>query len=159
MVTPEEKPNSFYHLIYSSFATVRLSQRDLIDLLKAARVRNEARGLTGMLLYRDGTYLQYLEGRRSDIEELLERLSRDPRHRDIRILKEGSAPARLFPEWSMAYKNLAGLRSSHLPGYSEALQAGIGAARGGGLMVSRGEPRSDPEELLVDMFHGLLARA
>jgi hypothetical protein len=159
VVTPEGKPNSFCHLIYSSFATVRLSQRDLLELLKVARARNEACGLTGMLLYRDGTYLQYLEGRRSDIEELLERLSRDPRHRDIRILKEGSAAVRLFPEWSMAYKNLAGLRSAHLPGYSEALQAGIGATRGGRLKESRGEPRSNPVELLVDMFHGLLARA
>ena len=40
MVTPEEKPNSFYHLIYSSFATVRLSQRDLIDRVEKQLTAN-----------------------------------------------------------------------------------------------------------------------
>jgi hypothetical protein len=152
--------NSLAFLIYSSFATNRLSQRDLLELLKHARARNEVHGLTGMLLYRDGIYLQFLEGRRSDIDELLSRLKKDLRHQDIRVLQEGSLSERIFPDWSMAYKNLAGLRSAHIPGYSEALQArtirarGIGAPRTG--IASQGGQPHDPEQLLVEMFQGLL---
>ena len=59
-----EKPTSLSYTIYISFAAIRLSQHELLDLLKKARLRNQAQGLTGMLLYRDGTYLQYLEGAR-----------------------------------------------------------------------------------------------
>ena len=66
--------NSLAFLIYSSFATVRLSQRDLLELLRNARTKNEEHGLTGMLLYRDGIYLQFLEGRHCDIDELLSRI-------------------------------------------------------------------------------------
>jgi hypothetical protein len=114
-----------------------------------------------MLLYRDGIYLQFPEGRRSDIDELLSRLHKDSRHQDIRILQEGSLSARMFPDWLMAYKNLAGLRSAHIPGYSEALQAqtirarGTVAPRGIGIASPEGPPR-DPERLLVEMFEGLL---
>ena len=152
--------NSLAFLIYSSFATIRLSQRELLELLKHARVKNEEHGLTGMLLYRDGVYLQFLEGRRSDIDELLSRLEKDSRHQDIRIIQEGSLSERMFPDWSMAYKNLAGLRSTQIPGYSEALQAQRvrNGPRGGSNMMSEG-PRRDPERLLVEMFEGLLIRA
>jgi hypothetical protein len=48
----------------------------------------------------------------------------------------------------MAYRNLAGLRSSQMPGYSEALQRPSVDLRGTG-----------PEQLLVEMFQGLLVRA
>ena len=140
-----EATTGLYHMIYRSSAVERLPQRQLIELLRLSRIKNEARGLTGMLLYRDGTYLQFLEGQRRDIGELLDRLRRDPRHRDIRILRQGTLPERLFPDWSMAFKNLAGLRSSQVPGYSERLQA----------HYVNGS-RRDPEQLLVEMFREVL---
>ena len=150
------EPNSLAFLIYSSFATNRLSQRDLLELLRHARVKNEARGLTGLLLYRDGIYLQFLEGRRPDIDELLSRIEKDTRHQGMRIIQEGGLSERMFPDWSMAYKNLAGLRSANIPGYSEALQAQTILARGRANMVSQEGTRRDPERSLAEMFQGLL---
>lgn len=140
-----EKPTSLSYTIYISFAAIRLSQHELLDLLKKARLRNQAQGLTGMLLYRDGTYLQYLEGQRADINSLMKRLREDPRHKAIGVLREGTVPERLFPDWSMAYKNLAGLRSSQVPGYSERLQAQY-----------KNERTEDAAQSLIDMFQGLL---
>jgi hypothetical protein len=147
--------NSLAFLIYSSFATNRLSQRDLLELLTNARATNEAHGLTGMLLYRDGIYLQFLEGQRPDIDELLSRLEKDTRHHGIRIIQEGELAKRMFPDWSMAYKNLAGLRSANIPGYSEALQAQTIRARGTRMALQESPPR-DPERLLIETFEGLL---
>jgi hypothetical protein len=159
MVPTEDNPQSLYHLIYSSAAARRLSQRELLELLQDARARNEARGLTGMLLYRDGIYLQFLEGRRPDIDELLGRLRKDPRHGDIRILQEGPLSGRMFPDWSMAYKNLAGLRSQNLPGYSEALQGQVPVVRRGNGVGARADSPPDAERLLVEMFQELLVGA
>jgi hypothetical protein len=148
MGAPPEKPTSLFYTIYASSATVRLSQHDLLELLKKARLKNEAQGLTGMLLYRDGTYLQYLEGQRADIDGLLKRLREDARHKEIRILREGTVPERLFPDWSMAYKNLAGLRKSQVPGYSERLQAQY-----------KNERTEDRAQSLIDMFQEMLIGA
>src|SRR5450432_2126179 len=111
MGASHEQLTGLSYTIYCSSATIRLPQHDLLELLKKARLKNQAHGLTGMLLYRDGTYLQYLEGQRADIGILLQRLGEDPRHKAIRVLREGTIPEPLFPDWSMAYKNLAGLRS------------------------------------------------
>jgi len=136
-----DETSEIYHLIYKSSALVRLSQIELIELLRISRRNNEASGLTGMLIYRDGTYLQFLEGQRGSIAGLLDRLQKDPRHNEIRVLREGILPARLFPDWSMAYKNLAGLRSSNVPGYSELLQ---------GHYVNHGS--KGPGQMLIEMF-------
>jgi hypothetical protein len=135
-----------YHIIYASSAVVRLSQNQLLDLLKISRVNNEARSLSGMLLYRDGLYLQLLEGSRDEITKLLIKLRKDPRHTDIRVLRQGELRKRLFPEWSMAYKNLVGLKSSVVPGYSEQLQGYFKAGSG-----------KDPADLLTNMFTEFLA--
>lgn len=145
---PPEKPTSLFYTIYASSAEIRLSQADLLELLKKARLNNVAHGLTGMLLYRDGTYLQYLEGQRADIDSLMKRLREDPRHKAMRILREGTVPERLFPEWSMAYKNLAGLRSSRVPGYSERLQGQY-----------TNERTEGPAQSLIDMFQEILIGA
>jgi len=142
--------SDLYHIIYASSATERLSQSELLELLKVSRRKNEARGLTGMLLYRDGTYMQFLEGQRKDIDLLLARLRNDPRHEGIHVLREGMLSERLFPDWSMAYKSLGGLRTSSVQGYSERLQA-----------QHLGEPDKPPSEpdaidLLTGMFQQLL---
>jgi hypothetical protein len=147
MASPEATTGLCY-VIYASSAVIRLSQNDLLGLLKDVRRRNEACGLTGMLLYRDGTYLQYLEGQRRDIDKLMNRLRKDPRHKDLRIIREGIIRERLFPDWSMAYKNLTGLKSSHVPGYSERLQGLYSQQR-----------CEDPAQLLIDIFQDVLIGA
>ena len=148
MAARPEKPTNLFYTIYASSAQIRLSQGDLLELLKKARISNEAHGLTGMLLYRNGTYLQYLEGQRADVDGLLRRLREDPRHKAMRILREGAVRERLFPDWSMGYKNLAGLRSSRVPGYSECLQGQY-----------ENERTEGPAQSLIDIFREVLIEA
>lgn len=136
-----------YHVIYTSRATERLSQIEILDLLKISRRKNEARGLTGMLLYRDGNYMQFLEGEYRRVGSLMDRLGDDPRHQSIQIVRQGELPERLFAEWSMAYKNLSGVRSAAVPGYSERLQ---------GHYVRAEEEPKDPAQLLIDMFREMI---
>jgi hypothetical protein len=49
-------------LLYSSKATTALSPAELTAILDKSVANNQARQITGLLLYRDGCFLQLLEG-------------------------------------------------------------------------------------------------
>jgi hypothetical protein len=79
---------------------------DLKDILAASRRNNPAVGVTGALCFIDGTYFQYLEGEGDAIGPLYERIARDGRHRDPKLLHTGGIADRLFEKWSMALVTL-----------------------------------------------------
>jgi hypothetical protein len=51
-------PATLAHLIYSSTATRPLSQQELQDLHAKVQRNNAAYGITGMLLYANGSFVQ-----------------------------------------------------------------------------------------------------
>ena len=65
---------------YASAATVEFSDDDLRELLAKSRSNNMAAGITGMLLYHEGSFLQVLEGPSEAVEHLYARIRRDKRH-------------------------------------------------------------------------------
>jgi len=67
-------PNTLAHLIYSSAATRPLSRQELQDLHAKVERNNAARGITGMLLYANGSFFQVLEGPEATLEQLLQKL-------------------------------------------------------------------------------------
>jgi len=56
--------NDLGYLTYFSSAVERFNQSGLKRLLEISRRNNEPRGITGLCWYRDGHFLQYLEGRK-----------------------------------------------------------------------------------------------
>ena len=100
---------------------------DLADILKIARSKNQDDAITGILLYRRGHFLQVLEGPNERLSLLLEKLSRDPRHGNVKVLLDGYVPARAFGAWSMAFQDISGLDPTALPGYSRFLKLGFGS--------------------------------
>ena len=70
-------------LTYLSTAAERFSDAELRNLLEDSRNRNHAVGLTGMLLYVGGHFIQTLEGTDDVVDATYERIARDPRHRDV----------------------------------------------------------------------------
>jgi hypothetical protein len=116
-------PQDSYQLVYLSRASHRFSQRDLTDLLAQSRKDNFEVGITGLLLYAEGHFMQLLEGAKDAIESLMERIKRDPRHRDVRVLEEGPVAQRQFSEWSMAFLDFASPQVRALPGYSAFLES------------------------------------
>lgn len=48
-----------------------------------------------------GYFIQLLEGDQATVIDLIEKISKDPRHRDIEIVLDFVSPSRLFPQWSM----------------------------------------------------------
>lgn len=112
-------------LIYRSRMSESLQESDLPGLLRAARGRNEERGVTGILLFDGAYFLQMLEGPEEAVQALFARISRDPRHGQVVLLLEDHAPRRRFPKWGM---RLVDVRA-HPQGLLDATLAG-GMLRG-----------------------------
>jgi hypothetical protein len=73
----------------------------LAEILGASERNNRRDSLTGVLMRHGGRFLQAIEGRRADVDRLMDRLRADPRHQNVRLLSDQDVPVRLFPEWPM----------------------------------------------------------
>ncbi len=94
---------SLTYLVYTSTATDLFREEQLIDLLRASRLANERRDVTGALLYRNGIFVQMLEGPEHEVQAVREKIYRDPRHSGILTLLHGTAELRIFSEWTMHF--------------------------------------------------------
>ena len=106
-------------LVYLSSARRPFSQDELVELLRQARAKNERLGITGLLLYKDGNFLQVLEGEDEAVHGLIRRIEADPRHTDTTVLLDEPVAARAFPDWSMGFRNLSDSQVQALPGFSD----------------------------------------
>ena len=109
------------YLTYVSTASRDLSKDDLDELLAQCRKNNAELGVTGMLLYKDGNFMQVLEGEESAVRSLYAKISNDPRHKGEILLQQGVQEERQFPDWSMGYRNLESQGSRSVPDYNEFL--------------------------------------
>lgn len=92
-----------YQIIYSSESTTPMQTDDLEDLLEHAQGSNATKGITGALVYAEGFFLQILEGDRVTLEDLMAKISRDPRHEAVTVLRRGETPFAIFGDWKMGY--------------------------------------------------------
>jgi hypothetical protein len=102
-------------IIYISSATAPMSDAALAALVAQARSFNADHGLTGMLIYAEGNFLQLLEGDEREVDELYERISRDPRHAHLIRLERTPIARRVFAGWNMGFRNLSGVECEDLP--------------------------------------------
>ena len=104
-------------MVYISFSSSdELSETGLNDLLKEIRKKNKAKGVTGLLLYNNGTFIQVIEGERSIIEDLFKKLEQDARHNTIVVLLKEKIEKRSFPNWSMGYVKISSKQAAKIPG-------------------------------------------
>lgn len=107
-----------FQLIYCSSARHLLSKQELVDILIKARDKNSRLGITGMLLYKDGNFMQLLEGEENIVRKLYETIVRDKRHHQVTLLISEAAEERLFPDWTMGFQDLSDPELDLLPGFS-----------------------------------------
>jgi hypothetical protein len=106
-------------LIYASRAVDPQSYEATEAILTSSRSHNPAWGITGILCYGNGIYLQALEGGRTAVNELYGQIQRDPRHKDVVLLSYAEINERSFGGWTMGLVNLAKLNTSIVLKYSE----------------------------------------
>jgi hypothetical protein len=110
-----------FQLAYVSSAVTTFSDSELEELLKKSRRNNEASGLTGMLLYKDGNFMQFLEGPKNAVVESMSKIKADPRHHGVIVLLHEYKAERDFAEWSMGFRKLDNASDENLAGRSDFL--------------------------------------
>jgi hypothetical protein len=96
------------------------TRTDCIDtILSESRAHNPALGITGILCYGGGIFLQAIEGGRNAVSELYTHICNDKRHKDVVLLHFEEITERRFGGWTMGQVNLAKLNASIVLKYSE----------------------------------------
>lgn len=119
-------------LTYVSSATELLDADTLVRLLETSRPRNHERGLSGVLLYRDGNIIQVLEGPDEEVERTFADIERDPRHRGVIVLLRDRIEQRAFPDWSMGFRDVSGVDLEREDGFTDFLRGRDDPATGDG---------------------------
>ena len=94
-------------ITYISRATEPMSAEKLLALLQQCLKNNVSHDVTGMLLYGNDTFLQALEGDEKPVDDLFEKVRRDPRHTDVQILHRRPIDHRQYSDWSMGFKRIS----------------------------------------------------
>lgn len=108
-------------VVYSSAAVEQFSETQLTELLARARTKNERLGVSGMLLYHEGSFLQVLEGEALVLESLFSTIGEDKRHHRVVPLLKREVDQRHFGTWRMGFASIKNL-PANLPGYSDYLR-------------------------------------
>jgi len=95
------------------------SAQDISAIVEVSRKNNAQQGITGILCYGAGIYLQAIEGGRDVVNRLYAKLLHDPRHEDIVLLHYEEINERRFSHWHMGKVNLDKLNASVVLKYSE----------------------------------------
>jgi hypothetical protein len=106
-----------YYLIYVSSAVKLMSDDELVALLEQSREKNLGLGITGMLLYKSGNFMQMLEGEKDVVMGLYETIRHDVRHRNVINIIGDVIMRRNFEYWSMGFYNMDKLDG--LPTFNE----------------------------------------
>ncbi|MEO9478578.1 MAG: BLUF domain-containing protein [Maribacter dokdonensis] len=92
-----------YTLTYESTAVKIMTSSEMESLLEEARTHNKSKDITGCLIYYKGKFVQLLEGDKKGVQELYDRIKKDPRHKEVTLFSEDKIIKRTFPNWGMAY--------------------------------------------------------
>jgi hypothetical protein len=106
-------------LMYASRAADSIDEDELHAILRRSKADNPKHGITGVLCYSEGIFIQVLEGGRGPVNHLYNRIVADPRHRDVVLLTYEEIGERRFAGWSMGQVNMHRLNPALLLKYSE----------------------------------------
>ena len=90
-------------LIYTSKITQGITSQDIENIINAARDYNSMVAISGLLMSNFEYFFQVLEGPDLLVRLLYEKIEKDGRHSNIRLLVKESVEQRLFPDWTMGY--------------------------------------------------------
>lgn len=90
-----------FTMVYRSHAATPLGPAELQQLTRAAQARNQREAITGVLVYDQRRFVQWLEGPLDGLERVMRSIRDDPRHGEVEVLEHRSAATRRFGSWHM----------------------------------------------------------
>ncbi|AUD00866.1 BLUF domain-containing protein [Spirosoma pollinicola] len=101
-----------YCIVYLSSFLVH--NDELLHIMHESKKNNRALGITGVLLYFNGSVIEVLEGKEENVKNAYETISRDSRHKHLIQLYANPVKKRYFPDWFMGYKTSTTIQFDHL---------------------------------------------
>ena len=109
-------------LVYISQAVVGITDEQVQDILRSSQRNNASHGITGVLVFGGGLFMQVLEGPEQAVLRLYVKIMDDRRHSDCRLIHISPADEQVFNKWSMAvvssdpldFQRIGELRSKRL---------------------------------------------
>ena len=108
-------------LTFSSAENFPMNEKSIRDIITTSRTNNVRKEITGMMLYKDGFFLQSIEGLEEKVIQLFEVISKDERHTVSEILWSEYIPNREFENLPMGFNNLNHADCSNLNGVARIL--------------------------------------
>ncbi|HPW28937.1 MAG TPA: BLUF domain-containing protein [Rhodoferax sp.] len=105
-------------LLYASRA-IDSSPEAIETILAKSRQYNPTCGITGILCYGGGIFLQAIEGGRMAVSELYGHIQKDIRHKDVVLLHYEEISERRFGGWTMGQVNMSKINTNILLKYAE----------------------------------------
>ena len=106
-------------LLYASRSVETLCKDSVNAIMAESQAHNPHKGVTGVLCYSGGIFMQVLEGGRDIVNTLYAHILQDKRHKDVILLHYEEISERRFSCWTMGQVNLAKLNTSVLLKYSD----------------------------------------
>ncbi len=107
-------------LTYASRFAKGVGPHDVEEIVRVSREQNAKAGVTGVLCYAPGLFLQCLEGPSDEVNRIYHRIAADSRHKDLALLEFSEISDRKFGDWSMAYVRAKQLSGPQLGRFSGA---------------------------------------
>lgn len=101
-----EKEEKLFRLVYISMRDPLCTDEDIQEILKVSQRNNKPNGVTGLLLHTDMRFLQILEGRQFQVKSAYQKIAKDSRHSDSKLLYFQPVSQRHFSDWHMGFKNI-----------------------------------------------------
>jgi uncharacterized Fe-S cluster-containing MiaB family protein len=99
---PGRQDSLLYNLVYCSRAAANVNSEAVDKIIATARRHNPPQGITGLLVFGNGIFFQWIEGPREHVTRLMDRIKVDPRHETVVLLSTSEeVRERVFPDWDM----------------------------------------------------------
>ena len=111
-------------VIYTSAATQYFDPNTLLALLEKARAKNASLGVTGMLLFENGSFFQILEGPEAAVDSLYKTIAQDNRHEKVVTIIREPIAKRAFAEWTMGLADVSLQNLDEIVGLNDFFSSG-----------------------------------
>ena len=92
------------HLVYVSTRTPKCTDAEIQKILASCKKNNSDIGITGVLLYSQSNFVQYIEGDYKTLFKLYDKIKTDVRHKNAVMISSAPIQERSFPSWQMGSK-------------------------------------------------------
>ena len=95
------------HLAYVSVRKKNCTEEEIEKILAACKINNAPLDITGVLLYSENKFIQYVEGEATSLMTLYDKIKKDVRHEKAVMISYSPIESRKFPSWQMGSRKLA----------------------------------------------------